>query len=142
MKREKPPDPARIDELRREIEADLARLRAPVETNGPTLDMIASKLDELISIAKALEARGQQVSPKMKVALWHLGASITTEIIKRIVSAAHNCLQLALWGLPHSTDEPRTHARRRHSRITNDQRHEATRFGFGTKRESYLLISP
>ncbi len=88
---EDPPDPGRIDVLRREIESDLERLRGSRDQTGPTLDMIASKLDELISVAKAFEARGRKVSPKIKLAVWHLGAQMTAELVKRIVSAAHNC---------------------------------------------------
>ena len=83
IKEHPPPDPSRIDVLRVEIESDLAVLYQAADSAGPTLDMIASKLDELISIAKALEAKGQQVSPKTEVALWHLGARLAAEIIKR-----------------------------------------------------------
>lgn len=90
MKEEHPPDPKRIDALCAELEEELAKLRTQGASPGPTLDTLSSKLKELISIAKALEARGQKVSPTTKAVLWHLGVRIAAEIIHRIVSAAHN----------------------------------------------------
>lgn len=88
---EDPPDPRRIDTLREEIESDLETLRRRDDSAGPTLDTIASKLDEMISLVTALEARDRQVNPKTRAVLWYLGVRITAEIIKRIVSATHNC---------------------------------------------------
>lgn len=90
MKEEHPPDPKRIGALCAELEEELAKLRIQGVSPGPTLDTLSSKLKELISIAKALEARGQKVSPTTRAVLWHLGVRITAEIIHRIVSAAHN----------------------------------------------------
>lgn len=94
---EVPPDPGRIDQLHGEIEESLDSLRAGGPP-GPTLDMVAAKLDELISIAKALEAAGQPLSPEKKVALWHLGAHVTLKILERIVSATHFCQRTARQG--------------------------------------------
>ena len=110
---EHPPDPRRIDALREEIEADLESLRGVDDSTGPTLDTLASKLEELISIAKALEARDQQVSPKVKVALWHLAARVTTELMKRIVSATHFCPRVARQEarIERHADAQRTHPR-------------------------------
>ena len=78
--------PAESNVLRAQPESDLAVLSQASDATGPTFGMIDSKLDELITIAKALDARGRKVSPKTKVALRHLRARLAAEIIKRIVS--------------------------------------------------------
>ena len=139
-----PPDPSRIDVLRDEIESDLAVLSQASDSTGPTLDMIASKLDELISIAKALEARGRKVSPKTKVALWHLGARLAAEIIKRIVSVTHNCQFFAFIG---KFTERRLYAWRLNARPRNPRRPacrwlQATRARRGLGRDSHVHLAP
>ena len=144
IKEHPPPDPSRIDVLRVEIESDLAVLYQAADSAGPTLDMIASKLDELISIAKALEAKGQQVSPKTEVALWHLGARLVAEITKRIVSATHNCQTFAFIG---KLTKPRLYAWRPNTRPRNPRRPagrwpQATRARRSLGRDSHVHLAP